>query len=340
MHDRPTRKQPRSPQADPALGAVRSVLLVTFAVALIGMAIVGTLTLLISTSSQVPEQVFGSLLVAVGYAGVILAFVQGAVRGIGPRWFCLVAGIASISSAALLIADIWLQLPFRSWPATPTAFFLAGGLIAAWPSAVLLHRARWAPFATVAIAIACIASGAAILDLWTSSAGGSSGWTARGRLLTCLWIAVGASLQTGLLGMLRPGTVGRWLLGSAVTFGWLLAVLCGGMVWRGLVADPDWTRVLGALAILTACASLLAAVVSLAATGRSTSRSPDGPLISELELICPVCATSQRIKVGDDRCATCACRFQFRVTPADCPGCGYSLADLPERKCPECGVRF
>lgn len=340
MPDRPPKPPKRFAPDDPFLKTVRRATLLAFAGALIAMALLGVFMLLFSASGRIIGQVFGSLLTVVIYGGIILAVVHAAMRGFGPRWYCWVVCATSVISIALVLFEIWSPYTWRSWPAIGTAVYFGGAMFAAWPSAVIHHQQRWREFALAGMWISLITAATSSIDVWLPQATRTHYSDLREQTIGTLWSFTAAVFQTGLLGMLRRRTVPGALVGTAVALGWTLALVIGVIFFANVINEDLSGRIIGVLAILTTCATLLCGIVAIARFGRSRASGPDAPLIAELELVCPVCAASQRAKVGDDRCTVCACRFQIKVTPVNCPGCGYALADLPERRCPECGHAF
>lgn len=325
---------------DPLLRAVKRATLFAFGFALVAMAVVGVWMLVFSTSSQISEKVFGSLLTVVIYGGIVLAVVQTASRGIGPKWFCWTVTAVAVVSTALIMAEIWISFGWARWPGFATALSLTFASAAAWPSAVLHHRERWRPFAVAGLVIAAAAALVTTADAWIGARSLLPTTDLREKAIFSLWCLAGAACQTGLLGMLRMRTVPAPLLGGAALLGWLLACVLTVMRFDETLGNDFSGRVIGVLAILAVCATLLCGIVSLARSGRAKATAPGSALINEIQVVCPVCSTAQRVGTGASNCSVCRCRFDIAVTPVHCPGCGYALADLPERKCPECGRSF
>jgi len=339
MPDRASQKR-RVVSEDPLLRVVKRATLVAFGIALVAMAIVGVWMLVFSTSSQTSEKVFGSLLTVVIYGGIVLAVVQAASRGVGPKWFCWTVTAVSAVSTALVMGEIWINFRWGSWPGFATALSLTFASAAAWPSAVLHHRERWRPVATAGLGIAGAAALVTIADAWLGRRSVFPNTDLPEKTIFSLWCFAGAAFQTGLLGMLRPKTVPDSLLGGAAVLGWLLAGVMTAIRFNETIDDDFSARIIGVLAILAVCATLLCGIVSLARAGRAKAASPGSALINEIQVVCPVCSTAQRVGIGASNCSLCQCRFDIAVTPVQCPGCGYALADLPDRKCPECGRAY
>ncbi|HBS28056.1 MAG TPA: hypothetical protein DEB06_01085 [Phycisphaerales bacterium] len=339
MPDRAPSKPRSYRPEDPLLKAVRRGVLIAFGAALLALGVLGVWVLLASTSSRTYDRVFGSLVTVVVFGGVILGALEGMSRRAGPRWFMwLLCGFTTVS-AALVLLDIW-GLRFQRWnTSVSTVFILAGASIAAWPNAVLLERRRWTTWAKGALGISAAAALWSLADVWLNTSLLLPADVTE-KVMGVLWFAAAASFQTGLLGMLKPNSAPGWLLLLALAFGWGLAATMSVAVASEAFDDDLVSRGLGVLGILAVCATLLCAIVSLARAARAKSIAPGVPLIADIQIVCPVCAASQRAKVGSDSCSVCACHFEIKVTPAACPECGYSLADLPERKCPECGRQF
>jgi hypothetical protein len=101
------------------------------------------------------------------------------------------------------------------------------------------------------------------------------------------------------------------------------------------VFDQAIGRFTAAAGILAACGAL--AIVARHRLGRRFIVDSAATSFDSVRLSCPRCGKSQQAPVGESPCAGCRLLLSVRVSEPRCASCGYSLLDLKDDRCPECG---
>lgn len=120
-----------------------------------------------------------------------------------------------------------------------------------------------------------------------------------------------------------------------------VAIATGVMVDVVIVLDKQHGDVdlLGRLAaaggILTGCGTM--AMVVLGRLNRHDIVPSEMPTVTDVAIICPVCAKKQKLQIGDSKCSGCGLLFEIKVKEPRCPQCNYLLFMLKSDRCPECG---
>lgn len=231
-----------------------------------------------------------------------------------------------------LLAGIWVlpeEFQGRAWAATA---FLMGYSVLLWPAIItlLVRRLRWLGLATIvwdiaACAVSMAAMWAALWDHWKHS---------EKPVFVGASVAAGLTL-TSLLLLIEGGPVirvGRYVV---LPFIWTGAGMLIAVTFDHSLSDVEmFVRVLGAVGVIALCG-----LVALAAASRlSAERGRAGGV--ELTLTCPVCESVSTVRTGESECAGCGSEFLIRIKPTRCVRCGYSLAGLSAKQCPECGLRW
>ena len=99
----------------------------------------------------------------------------------------------------------------------------------------------------------------------------------------------------------------------------------------------DWAgRLLGVLAILTACGTVVTPTLALIEYLGRRASSETMPSHVVVSLTCPRCRTPQQVHLGPSKCESCGLRINLETEEPRCT-CGYLLYRLSGEVCPECG---
>lgn len=126
-------------------------------------------------------------------------------------------------------------------------------------------------------------------------------------------------------------------IGSVVSLG---ACICAMSLITGGFRLPGpelLTRLMGALAITSAC-STLAVVVIHRLQRRPAGTSETVGEVREIQVVCPHCGRKILASVGESACQSCGLVLTIGVREPRCAKCDYSLLDLKGSTCPECGT--
>jgi len=149
-------------------------------------------------------------------------------------------------------------------------------------------------------------------------------------------IASLAAAHFGLLSLLRlERQAFRAMRAMTVGVTALLGFFMIAIIWTE--EFEDWSaKVAGVLAILAACGTVATPVLALIEflAGRSAPETVARRV--EINLMCPRCGASQRLRAGAARCSACNLRIMIEVEEPRC-ACGYLLYKLESDRCPECG---
>lgn len=231
-----------------------------------------------------------------------------------------------------LLAGIWVlpeEFQGRAWVATA---FLMGYSVLMWPAIItlLVRRLWWLGLATIVWDIAACAVSMAAM------------WTA-------LWdhwkhtekpLFVGASVSAGLtltclLFLIEGAAIFRVARLIVLPFIWAGTGMLIAVTFDHFLSEVEmYMRVLGAVSVIALCS-----LVALAVAARLTAEKGRTGEI-EVSLTCPVCDKPATVRTGDSACSACGSEFYIRIKPTRCVRCGYSLAGLSAKRCPECGLRW
>lgn len=152
-----------------------------------------------------------------------------------------------------------------------------------------------------------------------------------------LWILAVIPAYTGIMLTIEPGNLPRALRLGVIAAGVLNGIAAAVFVMFDFFESELAQRLLLGCIFITIILTLLAAIFGRFNAARR--RRALGAAVP-LELTCPACRSAQTLTTGDSACSQCGCAFSIRITPRDCLFCGYSLANLRDRVCPECGTAF
>ena len=243
---------------------------------------------------------------------------------------------------AATVALLWLLGAW--WPEGSTAYFATSSvrtklLESSWAAACMgilltvlmldVARLRW----WVLIAMVC---DVVALALW----------------LTAIWLEIHESNGTAecvasvavvgafcnALRLVRLRDAQQWVvwatMGAAIATGLMVDVV---IVLEKQHGDVDLLgRLAAAGGILTGCGTM--AMVVLGRLNRHDVVPAEMPTVTDVAIICPVCAKKQKLQIGESKCGGCGLLFEIKVKEPRCPQCNYLLFMLKSDRCPECGL--
>ncbi|MHC4108310.1 MAG: hypothetical protein ACYSTY_09530, partial [Planctomycetota bacterium] len=252
--------------------------------------------------------------------------------------------IASLSLAAAtgVVALIWPDFGSTQENILASSLLVGAFSIAALACATVLGKRRLVSVMWAGIGASGLALGVWLIVLWFDP----WRWQSAFDYDELLWKSGGtftvASLWAAHLGLLwlprlhhpNAGIV-RW-----VTVGLAAALaICIEIVMLAEVFE-EWTgRLIGVLAILTACGTVITPTLALIEHIGRRGRSETIPGHVRVSLTCPRCRTSQQVRIGSSKCEACGLRINLEMEQPCCT-CGYLLYRLSGEVCPECGRRI
>jgi len=194
----------------------------------------------------------------------------------------------------------------------------------------ILAALGWSACATLAVTLEQLAR-------QTGTPGAAGVWPlaigCAGLALPCaIWCALGLSRVSGLARFLRHLAAGAALmLGVLATSVAALAALDHDTIIR----TSGVIELMSALAVVTMCSLVAAAVMMRLHRGRAVVADP----IESIDWTCPRCAARARIGTGEHSCAGCGLAVVLHFRDDRCPACAYDLRGQPAgaAQCPECG---
>jgi hypothetical protein len=205
----------------------------------------------------------------------------------------------------------------------------------AFGCAIVLHRRRDRPIMWLGIGTAVITLGIWLVGIWTHR----TSWILPDELFKVGFMLTTVSLWAAHFGLLRLAAFqsgwSKMVRAATVVLGAILAVT----IIIGIWTEPrdDWFfRLLGVLAILTVCGTIVTPILALIDVIAARGGRESLPSSLKIALTCPRCGSSERIVAGAGRCASCGLRIAIDVEEPRC-ACGYLLHKLQGENCPECG---
>lgn len=281
-------------------------------------------------------RVFSTIAVlAIGSALTLAIVILNERRLIDPLYFWIIFAGAFFFSA-LAVSGIWLPNA-RWWDRVfESVFSFLAAVVLSIPVAVALRggaaRVGW----FTGLGVILLAFLWTMVDIWFNLvASYFGGWFDRLKVTGALWILAVTPAHAAIVTRLEIGGSPRALRRATIISG-ITTGIAGAILVLSYRSEP-FIRVLIVLAIITTSLTLTVAIVSR--MGAARRRRALGAALP-IELTCPACRSAQTVTTGDSLCSQCGCEFSIRITPRECLSCGYSLANLRGRVCPECGRGF
>jgi len=248
-------------------------------------------------------------------------------------------GIVMIASAsACFLSATWFHFGRISTGETQDHLAITGGylLLCGVPGCVCLigtparDRAwRWAGVLASAAALVI-----ALAGTWFITSGDPT-W-----LVAMLTVAIVAGHANGAV-RVPLGEAGFWArliaIGSMGATGACITALA--YLTQFKQQGPDaLTKAAGASAIVAVC-STIGLMILYRLNRRVPGVSANVAEIAAVTVVCPHCGTRRGAPIGASACGKCGLRITLVVKEPRCEKCDYSLLDIKEGVCPECGTR-
>jgi hypothetical protein len=292
--------------------------------------------LLLNQFNETTARILGTLVALAFHCGVAM-FLLGRMS-MGPSaLYAQVTLVAFAAELLLLLYCIWIR-PYYSGEEYFTLLFLCIAAVLARPGAALVERRigppglGWATLAAVAGALVL-----SLITVWVRMPRGDMAQAAGTASIVAFTMSQFAWLVAAGAGT-REGAA-RWLMVVCLIAAGFVAAGIIAMIWDSELAREELTvRILGAFGVVDGCSALVLVVMARlrgtpAAVGAVSA-------VRDVWLRCPRCATEQNVEIGAGACEACGLKIEVRVESTHCATCGYALANLPSRVCPECGTGF
>jgi hypothetical protein len=306
-------------------------------ISLVCCALVAVIALLAAAFNETTGKILvtlGALAVHSGFAMLCAATLE---RGRRPRLSAAGLVLGALSFGVLMTC-VWVP----GWFDEPTIRALAstGALFAAYvlavPGAALAEHVERGVLRTLGRAALFVTALAFLMTLVCTWAEPTDD-DAFAKATAIMAIAAFSLAHTSLVTRAPRDEVLQRLKALAILALWAPALLAAGMIIIE-PRDEAWFRVLGALGVLDATASLsLLIAAKLRQVGRVAELETTPALV---ELRCPRCLAPQTLAVGASQCTACGLKIRLDIEEPRCRKCNYVLWQLPERRCPECGTAF
>ena len=148
-------------------------------------------------------------------------------------------------------------------------------------------------------------------------------------------VAAACAAHAGLLSMLplRRSAFAAVRIATIVC-AIVLGILGTAVMWSENL-DNTFERIIGVMAILAACGTVVTPILARIEHLRPAPETL--PSRIEVRVFCPRCGSAQQIVANrDGGCASCGLRLRIEVEEPRCE-CGYLLYNLTGNQCPECG---
>jgi hypothetical protein len=241
-----------------------------------------------------------------------------------------VLAIVSGATLGVVLAAIWTE-----WSLLGRLAAAAGPPLIVGPLC-LIGEAGWRrPWRFVGVALA-VAAAAIGVQQAARARPDDAPW----QWYTALCAALAAVTLSNLLMLARLSGGWWWLRAATIVsaFGAAAGITVSALSERTLswaVFDQTIGRFTAAAGILAACGTL--ATVARQRLSRRFVVDAAGSSFDSVRLACPRCGRAQLAPVGESPCVGCRLLLSVRVSEPRCASCGYSLLDLRDDRCPECG---
>jgi hypothetical protein len=317
-------------------GALRRWALLTLIGAVVGLGLIGTGLILFAYNGDLVWRVFGTAGVLAGLSTLTLVMIALADRRLIPVWYLWFTLLGSLVCSGLLILSIWWVLGGSDEEIAVSSLAFYGAALLATPMAAAYRagNARWLCVTGMLVILATFVW--TLGEVWFRLSRGPFSALPLRNLTESLWVLSAAPAHAGLVLVIegrRTHPILRW---ATIGAGAAASVGFAGQLFFDF-NEPLLVRLNALSAVFATCLTIVTAVVARMGVRRvRASQAAEIPI----ELVCPACNSSQTLTTGDSECSNCGCQFSIRVTPKACIGCGYSLANLRDRTCPECGRQF
>lgn len=327
---------PSSPSADAfdRFLHLKRVFLRTLVVSLLACAAIAIAALLLQTFGRTTFRILGTLAALAIHSGLAIACADCIERR---RWPALsaVGLVLFAANFALLATMTWLpglsiEWTGRAWGCTTT---LLGAFILAIPCADLVERRVNPALGWVGLTGCAIAFCGLQRLIWVDAPPVIE--LTKSIVVAC--IAAFTLAHTCLLVRVPGGTNLAQVARFAIVAAWLLAAWASVVLTWELDPEPHF-RILGALGVLDACATLALVIMLKIRKTQSIQKLESTP--RQIQIVCPRCTAPQTVNAGASKCAACGLKFSIEVEEPRCAHCDYLLWQLSDRRCPECGHAF
>lgn len=227
------------------------------------------------------------------------------------------AFLVSIAVSALLGIGVLLVGEFSSFEVKVvlTSFSISVGTLGVLCGAALLEAKRSTFPSVPTMAVSCLATALSVLGMW-GEVDSEGHW----KLTAIVAIFAAAGAQSSLIGLANLDASQNRARIAAASGGLLLAIIASGMI-VGEADDEGIMRVLAALSVFTAAATLSVPVLHRMNAGEPAPASCGEPVA----MLCPSCGEHQEAPLGDVRCPSCGAHFRLElVTGGAAPGAPVS----------------
>lgn len=329
---------PQASAHSPGLAVLRRWSLIVLVGAVAGLGLAGIGVILFAYDSESIYRILGTAGVLGAAALLALVMTALAQRHLIGMWFlqCVLAG--TVVHTVLNVFAIWIESWRFEEKAIVSSLVFLGAAILATPAALASQGRLVRQACVVGLAVVLVALVWTEADIWLGLAGFFP-WNISSlyRVTATLWILACIPAHACTVLFADSGRAPASLRWSAIGFGALTGVCLALRTLLDLRDDDLLLRGIAAGAIFTTVLTVVTLVASRFRAHRE--RAARGAAIP-IDLTCPACKSNQTLSTGDSVCSQCGCQFSIRVTPKACIGCGYSLANLRDRTCPECGRPF
>lgn len=325
----------RSSEASSAKpSALRSLFLRALVTSLAAGGLVAIAALLFATFTQTTGRILGTLGALAVHCGLAMICAESMDRRRWPRT-SLVGLCVFAANFCVLIVCIWWPAGAGDpvWRAALGTLCVICAYALAVPSADLLERGQYREMSLLGIVLCVVALAAVLLLLWGTGPPSEPLAKAAGVLAILAASNAHATLLLRVRGLRTARGVFQGALAAVGAVG-----LMGAISISGEIQDEFWYRCFGAVGVVDACGTL--ALLILAKLGKAEEREKLETVVARVELRCPRCTTSQTVDAGPSYCSACGLKFNIEIEEPRCAQCNYLLWQLPERRCPECGLTF